>query len=137
MPRRTKPAKTEVPDTRAAARKSSKNEEARMRDLERRLAEALEQQSATSEILRVISMSPTDTQPVFDEIVSSARRLLHGHSAAITRVLGEQVHLVAATTTGGHEEIQHRYPLPVPEVPLARERAVFIIADTERDPRYA
>src|SRR5215471_14249485 len=51
----------------------------------RDLTEALEQQTATSDILRVISQSQTDVQPVFDAILRSAVRLLGGYSGALTR----------------------------------------------------
>ena len=59
------------------------------------LTESLDQQTATSEILRVISASPTDVQPIFDAIVRSASRLCGGEYAIVTRYDGELLHLAA------------------------------------------
>ncbi len=78
------------------------------------LTEALEQQTATSEILRVISSSPTDVQPVLDTIAEHAARLCASYDAAVYLVQGDQLRLVA-----------HHGPVPVHlgghEMPLSRE----------------
>src|SRR5262249_7342485 len=59
------------------------------------VSEALEQQTSTAEILRVISRSPTDLRPVFDTIVSSAVRLCRAHIGVVYQFDGERLHLVA------------------------------------------
>src|SRR5262249_11946870 len=61
----------------------------------RALTESLDQQTATGEILLVISSSPTDVQPVFDTIVESAVRLCDGLFSALFRYDGELIHQVA------------------------------------------
>jgi hypothetical protein len=63
--------------------------------LEHRLNEALEQQSATSEVLRVIASSPTEVQSVLDAIVTKAARLLDVADAHIMRVEGQLLKAVA------------------------------------------
>src|SRR5439155_11648251 len=60
--------------------------------------EALERQTATSEVLRVISESPTDVQPVFDTIAERAKALCRARLCGVTRFDGEWVHLVAYRT---------------------------------------
>ena len=59
------------------------------------VTEALEQQTASAEILRVISQSPTDVQPVFDTIIRNAVQLCGARLGAFFRFDGEQLHLVA------------------------------------------
>src|SRR5262249_5638788 len=62
----------------------------------RDLTEALEQQTATSEILRVIASSPTDIQPVLDVVAENAARLCDAADAQILRMEGTECRIVAS-----------------------------------------
>src|SRR5262249_38119837 len=83
--------------------------QARNRDL----TEALEQQTATSEILRVISKSPTDVPPVFDAIAASAPGLCEGFYGFGTRFDGTSIPRAAQHNMGpaALEEIRRAYPM--------------------------
>ena len=62
--------------------------------------EALERQTATAEVLQVISASPGDTQPVFETIVLSCQRLFGGRAVAISVPRGAMIETVAFATDG-------------------------------------
>jgi signal transduction histidine kinase len=105
--------------------------------------EALERQTATSEILRVISSSPTDMQPVFDAIAESAARLCDAVTATVFRFDGARIHLVAAhrNVDPGRLESLHRvYPMPPTRGAVAGRviiaRSVVHVADVSVDPEY-
>jgi signal transduction histidine kinase len=62
----------------------------------RELSEALQQQTATSDILRVIARSPTDIQPVLGAVAESAARLCGAMDAHIFRIVGDQLRMVSS-----------------------------------------
>ncbi len=103
--------------------------------------EALDHQTATSEILRVISSSPTDVQPVFDVIVERAVRLCGARFGRVYRYDGDVIHMVAGYGLGaaGLREVQRVFPRPasddtiVGRVILTRQPA--LIRDIEREER--
>ncbi len=105
--------------------------------------EALERQTATAEILKVISSSPTNVQPVFDAIAQSAVQLIGGFSAAVMRVVDDMLHLVAHTTVSetGDEALKRRFPVPISSRGIPAVRAVLTgapasVSDTETDASY-
>jgi len=77
MDREAKTAKAKVGAKLSPVRRSRPRAAADTRSVEHRLADALAQQAATSEILRVMSASPTDIQPVMDAVAEQAASLCH------------------------------------------------------------
>jgi GAF domain-containing protein len=108
----------------------------------RDLTEALEQQTATSEILRAISHSPTDAQPVFETIAANALRLCDARRSAIFRFDGALVHIAAIRNLNpeGAEALRNAYPAPPSRGSPSRRailtKAIVHIADVVADPEY-
>ena len=104
--------------------------------------EALERQTATAEILKVIASSPSDVQPVFDAIARSAMRLVGGQSCSVTRVVGDHLHLAALTSTGPNADdlVRSYYPMslqePQPMARVVRAAKPLLVRDTETDPVF-
>lgn len=77
--------------------------------------DALERQTATADILKVIAASPADVTPVFQAISDSAKALVSGHSSTVTRVIDGMLHLAAFTTDNeaGNAELLSSFPVPL------------------------
>src|SRR5262249_36420167 len=125
-----------------ALRQALEEERAARVRLEASVGETLEQRAATSEILSLISRSPSDVAPVFESIVENAARLCDAAFSAVTRLEGGLLHL-AAVNKMSPEEIAAYHKL-FPRTPgrhfimgraFVEGRPVHV-EDTEADPDY-
>ncbi|HEU0199260.1 MAG TPA: PAS-domain containing protein [Burkholderiaceae bacterium] len=109
----------------------------------RELSAALEQQTATSEILRVISRSPIDVQPVFDAIAAAALSLCRARTASVLTFDGRLLHLAARAMAkpDAMEAVRALWPRPPgPDTAAGRAvltRRIAIIPDVLEDVEYA
>jgi class 3 adenylate cyclase len=105
------------------------------------LRESLQEQTATSEVLQVISSSPGDLQPVFATMLESAVRICDANFGNIYRWDGEVLHLLAShNTPPAFAEARKHSPLrPYTETPVGRmvaHKAAFHSADITAMPGY-
>ena len=128
---------------RAAARDGSKSRQhpsyielqARIGALEADLAEALEQQTATAEVLQVINSSPGDLKPVFDAMLEKARRLCEADFGTFWSCDGRSFQVLASTVGGDIG----RTGMPDPGTSgdrLVRGESVVQIADVTKEEAY-
>jgi two-component system, NtrC family, sensor kinase len=134
---KTTKAKTPVDRLRAA------NADVNNADLKKRLAKALEQQTATAKILGIISSSPTDVQPVFDTIVRNFVSLCGSTFGAIYTFDGELVHFASAYGFSPDQiaGLKAKYPVHVNDRSVLSSRAILAktsvhIQDVMLDPYY-
>jgi GAF domain-containing protein len=107
--------------------------------LKRELKEALQQQTATANILKVISSSPDDVRPVFDAIVNSAAMLFASCTAVITTLKDDKLHWNALATLQSDFDFSGAkavYPLPFdpdrsPSARAILEHRIIEIPDTD------
>jgi two-component system, NtrC family, sensor kinase len=109
---------------------------------EQELAEALEQQTATSEVLQVISSSPGDAQLVFNMIARHAARLCNAQFCHVFSFDGKLIHFAAeyGLSPDGAKALRRGYPM-TPGRGSAAARAILTgrveeIPDVQADPEY-
>jgi class 3 adenylate cyclase len=122
-------------------RSSRGDAETEVVQLKGELREALEQQTATSEVLQVISNFPGDLQPVFAAMLEYAVRICDATFGSIYRWDGEALHLLAThNTPPAFTEVIRRSPFrPSSQSPPGRmiaEKTVVQVADVKAEPAH-
>ena len=98
--------------------------------------EALERQTATADILKVIASSPSDVQPVFEAIAERSNRLVQGLSTTVQSLVDDTLHIMAFTRTSPEADaaLQASFPRPLSRFPWGeriRRGEIVHIPDVE------
>jgi two-component system, NtrC family, sensor kinase len=101
--------------------------------------EALERQTATADILRVIASSPDDVQPVFQAIADRSNRLVDALSTTAFRLIDGMLHLQAFTsiTHEADAKLQAAFPAPLSSFPWGEaigKGEIYRVIDAEQAP---
>ena len=101
--------------------------------------EALERQTATAEILKVIASSPSDVQPVFEAIAERSKRLVNALSTTVHEIVDGMMHLAAYTPTNPEADATLRATFPAPLSQFSwgesiRRGEIYRVTDTENEP---
>jgi signal transduction histidine kinase/putative methionine-R-sulfoxide reductase with GAF domain len=139
-PRRTKPGRPHARKTTRGASAATLRQQLDLRT--RELKAALERETATAEVMRVVSSSTFDVQTVLDALVASAARLCEADTAIIWRSRGATYHLAAAhgLTPQFREQLEQLALQPGGRSIVGRTLQAgqaLHIPDTLRDPAYS
>src|SRR5262249_41877849 len=114
----------------------------KIEELQRELSEAHRREAATAEVLKLISRSPNELQPVFETVVRNATALCGSLFAHVFRFDGELLHFAASSVSTPEflQAIQKLYPMR-PNVSQVSGRAILNrdvarIEDALQDPQY-
>jgi GAF domain-containing protein len=140
-PKTPMPARRNAPKVEIRSKASPVGEEKEVARLAGERDEAVEQQTATSEVLRVISASPGELEPVFQAMLERAVRLCGAKFGNIYRWDGEALHILASHNTPvAFADAVRRSPYrPYPHSPIGRmvaDRTVAHIVDVTTEEVY-